>query len=169
MLGLHDARWKDLQGGYGVPYDASIALRSMQRGTDVWEELWNELHHQGDIGDAAYAAVPKLVCIAVEAGHRDWNFYGLLAVIEVERHRKGNPPVPAWLQTSYDEAWLRVSEVAVIDLKSSSDSLTICSILGVLALAKGELKLGALLSGLDSSELDAWLEEHQAWSESYKS
>jgi predicted DNA-binding transcriptional regulator AlpA len=39
----------------------------------------------------------------------------------------------------------------------------------VLALAKGELKLGALLSGLDSSELDEWLEEHQEWSDSYES
>jgi hypothetical protein len=141
----------------------------MQLGNDVWEELWNELHHQGDIGDASYAAVPQLVRIAGAAGARDWNFYGLLAIIEVERHRKGNSPVPAWLQSSYDEAWVLASHVAVADLSSSTDSLTIRAILGVLALAKGELKLGALLSGLDSSELDEWLEEHQDWSDSYES
>ena len=60
-------------------------------------------------------------------------------------------------------------KVAVVDLSSSTDSLTIRAILGVLALAKGELKLGALLSGLDSSELDEWLEEHKEWSDSYES
>ncbi len=50
MLSLDDTRWKDLRGGYGIPYDVSIALRSMQDGIDVWEVLWNELHHQGDVG-----------------------------------------------------------------------------------------------------------------------
>ncbi|MFB9242100.1 hypothetical protein [Massilia antarctica] len=169
MLSLDDTGWKDLHGGYGVPYDVSVALRSMQGGNDVWEELWNELHHQGDIGDASYAAVPQLVRIAGMAGSRDWNFYSLLAIIEVDRHRKGNPPIPAWLQSSYDEAWVRAYQVAVMDLSSSTDSLTIRAILAVLALAKGEVKLGALLSGLDTSELDEWLEEHQAWSDSYES
>jgi hypothetical protein len=76
MLNLDDTGWKDLRGGYGVPYDVSVALRSMQRGNDVWEELWDELHHQGDIGDASYAAVPQLVSIAGAAESRDWNFMG---------------------------------------------------------------------------------------------
>lgn len=168
MLSLEDTRWKDLHGGYGVPYDVSIALRSMQRGKDVWEELWNELHHQGDIGDASYAAVPQLVSIAGAAESRDWHLYGLLAIIEVERHQKGNPPIPAWLQTSYDQAWARAFALAASDLSASTDSLTIRAILSVLALAKGELKLGALLSGLDSSELDEWLEERHEWSGSYE-
>lgn len=169
MLSLDDTAWKDIHGGYGMPYDVTPALRSMQRGNDVWEELWDELHHQGDIGEASYAAVPQLVSIAGAAGSRDWNFYGLLAIIEVQRHRKGNPPVPAWLQSTYDEAWVRTSHLAVMDLSSSTDSFTIRAILGVLALAKGELKLGAMLSRLDSSELDEWLEDHQEWSDSYES
>ena len=67
----------------------------MQEGKDVWDELWDELNHQGEVGVASYAAVPELVRIAGGATCRDWNIYGLVATIEVERHRKGNPSVPA--------------------------------------------------------------------------
>jgi hypothetical protein len=130
--------------------------------------LWEELHHQGDIGEASYAAVPHLVDIADAAPTRDWNFYGLIACIEVERHRKGNPAVPAWLQTSYDQAWTRASKIAVMDLEAGADSITFQAILSVIALGKGELKLGVLLSVLDASEVDEWLDERQDWSDAYE-
>ncbi|WP_395400564.1 hypothetical protein ACHMW6_24095 [Pseudoduganella sp. UC29_106] len=167
MLSLDDVIWKELHGGYRIPYDVSIALRSMRDGIDVWDELWNELHHQGDVGVASYAAVPQIVSIAAAATTRDWNFYGLLATIEVERHRKSNPALPAWLKADYDSAWVRTSALALTDLGLETDSTTIQAILGVVALAKGELKLGAMLSNLDASELDEMLEEQFAWSETY--
>jgi hypothetical protein len=168
MLCLEDEKWKELHGGYRIPYDASVALRSMQDGMDVWDELWNELHHQGDVGVASYAAVPQLVRIAGGAAHRDWNFYGLLATIEVERHRKGNPTIPPWLKADYDSALATASALALADMGLKTDSATTHAILSVLALAKGELKLGAMLSGLDASELDEWLEEQLAWTETYE-
>lgn len=167
MLSLDDAMWKELHGGYKIPYDVSIALRSMRDGVDVWDELWNELHHQGDVGIASYAAVPQIVSIAAAATTRDWNFYGLLATIEVERHRKSNPALPAWLKADYDSAWVQTSALALIDLGLETDGTTVQTILSVVALAKGELKLGAMLSGLDASELDEMLEEQFAWSETY--
>ncbi|MYM94054.1 hypothetical protein [Duganella vulcania] len=168
MLSLEDEKWKELCGGYRVPYDVSVALRSMQAGIDVWDELWEELHHQGDVDTASYAAVPQLVLTASNGAERGWNFYGLLATIEVARHRKGNPEVPAWLKADYDSAWVRVFALALADMKAKNDSPTTAAILGVLALAKGELKLGAALAGLDESELDEWLEERMAWSELYE-
>jgi hypothetical protein len=140
----------------------------MQDGIDVWDELWNELHHQGDVGVASYAAVPQLVRIAGGAAHRDWNFYGLIATIEVERHRKGNPAIPSWLKADYDSALATASAFALADMGLKTDSATTQAILSVLALAKGELKLGAMLSGLDASELDEWLEEQLAWTETYE-
>lgn len=168
MLSLEDKKWQEFHGGYRVPYDVSVVLRSMQDGIDVWDELWQELHHQGDVDMASYAAVPQLVQIASRGKGRDWNFYGLLATIEVARHRKGNPAVPAWLKPDYDGAWVQASALALADIDSKIDSQTTSAILGVLALAKGELKLGALLSGLDESDLDEWLEERLAWSELYE-
>ncbi len=166
-LSLDDARWKDLEGGYRSPYDASTALRSFKDGVDVWDELWNELHHQVDVGLASYAAVPQLVSLAGEQASRDWNFYGIVATIEVASHRKDNPSLPEWLRQSYDEAWSLVSAIAVRDLESTRDSLTTQAIFSVLALAKGDLKLGALLSNLDGSELDELLDERLAWSARY--
>ena len=41
------------------------------------------------------------------------------------------------------------------------------AVLAVLALAKGKLRLGALLLQMDSSEVDDWLEERLGWSEVY--
>jgi hypothetical protein len=168
MLGLEDERWREFHGGYRVPYDVSLALKSMQDGIDVWDELWDELHHQGDVGIASYAAVPQLVRIAGEAENRDWNFYGLIATIEVERHRKGNPAMPDWLSSDYEIALSLASALGRVDLGAKTDSETTRSIISVLALAKGELKLGAMLSGMDASELDEFLEERLAWSELYE-
>jgi len=168
MLDLNDGKWKELHGGYNMPYDASEALRALEAGMDVWDELWDELHHQGDVGVASYAAVPQLVRIASGAAHRDWNFYGLIATIEIERHRISNPAIPAWLQADYDNALAKASALALADLPSQADGETTQTILSLLALAKGELKLGAMLSGLDASELDAWLEERLGWTALYK-
>jgi ParB-like chromosome segregation protein Spo0J len=60
----------------------------------LWEELWNELHHQGDIGEASYAALPQLVHICQTRKLIDWNLFALAATIEVCRRRPPNPPVP---------------------------------------------------------------------------
>ncbi len=97
MLRLDDPRWSTLRGGYRAPYDASLPLAALERGEDGWNDLWDGLHHQGDVGEASYAAVPHLVRIASGWPTRDWNVYSLVSLIEVERHRRGNPPIPAWL------------------------------------------------------------------------
>lgn len=67
-----------------------------------------------------------------------------------------------------DCALAGASALALTDIGSETDSDTARAILSVLALAKGELKLGAMLSGLDASELDEWLDERLAWTELYE-
>jgi hypothetical protein len=127
---------------------------------------WEELHHQGDIGEASYAAVPQLVRLASTHRRRDWHFYGLLALIEFERHRPTNPPLPDWLELDYRRAWVDVLEIAVLDLRTevSRDSDTLREILAVVALAKGSLALGGMLAMLDDQEIAAYLENHRDWS-----
>jgi len=101
-----DPKWNDLRGGYRVQYDpraAIAALRVDPLNQTLWEELWNQLHHQGDVGDASYAAVPLLID-ACSSTPRGWNFYGLIATIEAARHRRKNPPIPEWLVPAYDFA-----------------------------------------------------------------
>ena len=162
-----DPRWAELQGGYKVPFDASPILAQLERGEDVWDKLWHELHHQGVVGEASYAAVPHLVRIAGRLPHRDWNVYALASTIEVERHRKSNPPVPDWLTGAYRAAWDDLFKLAVDDLLRTKDRPTIRSILGVIALAKADLKLGALIAHSDESEIDEMLEQYDAWSDVY--
>ncbi len=64
MMLLSDQRWKDFDGGYRVKYDASIPLSRLKNGIgdldSIWSELWQNLHHQGDVGIASYAAIPHI-------------------------------------------------------------------------------------------------------------
>lgn len=170
MIAFDDKRWEGLKGGYKTPYDPRPALRELEAGSDaeaVWDQLWEELHHQGDVGDASYATVPHLIRIQAESPKVDWNLYALISTVEIERHRSGNPPLPAWLTESYREAWARVLEIGSRDLARTDDPLTVTSILGALALAKGQVKLGAFIAHSDTSEVDEFLEERSAWSEFY--
>ena len=80
MLSFDDERWNHLTGGYKTPFDPRPSLRKLENQDDsvaAWEELWEELHHQGDVGDASYAAVPELVRIHRIKSAADWNLYGL--------------------------------------------------------------------------------------------
>lgn len=167
MLSLQDPRWQQLQGGYRVPYDVSVPLRRMEAGANVWDELWQELHHQGDLGEASYAAVPHIVRIGAARPGRDWNIYALAATVEIERHRRSNPAIPTWAESDYHQAWRELVRLALADLATGCDSLTLRAALSVVALGGGELKLGALINYVDTDEISEYVEEHLAWSELY--
>ena len=147
MLSLNDPIWPTLRGGYRTPYDASPVLKRMAAGDDIdgcWAELWEELHHQGDVGEASYAAVPQLAEIFVSRS-RGWNFYGLIGVIEMERHRHDNPPIPEWIAENYRAALDRVVEMAATDLPSCAKGPDFETALGVIAAAKGDLGRAQLI------------------------
>jgi hypothetical protein len=88
MLSFEDVRWSEMTGGYRTQLDLRPLLKRLETERDtseVWEELWNELHHQGDIGDASFAAVPYLVKAYQQRGVVDWNTFAIVAVIELAR------------------------------------------------------------------------------------
>ena len=156
-------------GGYRTPYDPRPAVGKLGKSPldqGVWDELWGELHHQGDLGEASYAAVPLLVDACV-AGPRDWNFFGLLATIEVERHRRSNPPLPDWLAADYVAALAVARDLALSDLATAREPLVVRSALAVVALANGCVELGALLNYLDTGEITELLERFAGWRELY--
>lgn len=107
MLPLDDPRWADYDGGRREPYDASGTLRRLLAGgagPTLWEELWDELHHQGDVDTAAYASVPWLLEFARRGSTLDWNVFGLVGCIELERPARRNPSVPPELRSAYFQA-----------------------------------------------------------------
>jgi hypothetical protein len=57
MLSFDYERWNHLTGGYKMPFDPRPSLRKPEspRIPPAWQDLWEELHHQGDLGDASYA------------------------------------------------------------------------------------------------------------------
>lgn len=163
MLPLDDPKWESLRGGYKTPYDPSGALRRLYAGKEqdsAWAELWEELHHQGDVGEASYAAVPHLVEILRNRDDVDWNAYSLIATIEIERHRPSNPTIPAWLLPSYESAWNDLIVVGLRDYAKANDALTVRAILGVLALGKGLKEIGTLVSSFDESEIKEVIDEY---------
>ena len=168
MLSLDDPRWKTLHGGYRVPFDASVSLRRIERGEDAWKELWEDLHHQGDIGEASYAAVPHLVRITSGWERRDWHFYGLVSLIEIERHRKRNPPLPSWLVEDYEAAWQEVLRLALVDLTTVDDTDSLCNMLGAVALARKQLEIGAWITDTDQLTIAEDLETRRGWSELFR-
>lgn len=158
-MDLTDERWARLQGGYRRPYDARRAIQRFASGdTSVWDELWQELHHQGDIGEASYAAIPELVRIYTERGRADWNIYALAATIEEARHSPGNPTLPAWLAEDYRSAWRELEARALTELPAATEDELVSSILAVLALAKGKLTL-ARMAMLTEDEREEMLDE----------
>jgi hypothetical protein len=85
MLNFNDQRWEHLTGGFKIPFDPRPCLRqieSTQNTDDARKELWEELHHQGDVGSASYAAVPELVRFHRMGGAADWNLYAIVAIID---------------------------------------------------------------------------------------
>jgi hypothetical protein len=144
-MDLDDPGLSRLLGGYRIPYDPRKPLRALEQGKDVavaGEELWNELHHQGDVGEASYAAVPHLVRIHAARGVADWNTYGLVAIIEEARQRRRNPEMPANLRNAYEAAWRELMEIGLTELKTADDATLVCGIISVLAIGKGQLNLG---------------------------
>src|SRR5437764_1712702 len=99
MLDFTDPRWPSLKGGYRIPIDIRPLLQRLETAKDLqpaWDELWQELYHQGDIGEASFAALPHLLRIHRQRGAIDWNTYALAATIELARGQGKNPDVPPW-------------------------------------------------------------------------
>ena len=128
MIELDDRRWEALRGAYGLPYDPRPVLRRLKAGCATepdWEELWSQLHHQGDVGEASYASAPQLIAIQAESEGVDWNVYAMLSTIEIERHRRANPPLPEWLAGDYRTAWRELPRIAARDLLRTDDPLAL--------------------------------------------
>ncbi|MBI4147195.1 hypothetical protein HY494_00930 [Candidatus Woesearchaeota archaeon] len=170
MIEYSDKKWINLTGGYKIKYNPISILKKLEDGFDIknsWEKLWQELHHQGDIGDASYASLVKLVEIQEKNANFDWNFYALVATIELERLRKTNPKIPNWLKTDYKRAISKIYQIAVRDLLKTDDPKMINSILSVLAIFKKQYVIAAMIAYSEDSEIKEYLNNKFAWDKLY--
>jgi hypothetical protein len=140
MQNAHDDRWRNLTGGYRISFDPRPLLANLEAGRDTestWHELWDELHHQGDVGDASYAAVPLLVDIYRRQGIIDWNTYAMVATIELARTNAHNPDVPDWLSADYFRAIRELAEIGAAEVLRAEEADVVRAMLSVIAIAKG--------------------------------
>jgi hypothetical protein len=152
---LDDPQWSNLQGGYRVAYDPRKAFAALEQGKDTaaaWQELWNELHHQGDVGEASYASIPHLVRIYAAQRVPSANTYSIAATVELARHHDRNPGLPNNFEEDYRTAWQRLVELGLHDLSITDDPDIVSSIIAVLAIAKGQLSLGRFALYLEDHE-----------------
>ena len=108
LLSLNDPRWAEYRGGYNLTVLNVVPfLTKLQSGVVAdadWDILWEDLHHQGDLGEASYAVVPYLVQYARTANIIAWHVFGFTAVVELQRTENRNPPVPSEFELSYRTA-----------------------------------------------------------------
>jgi hypothetical protein len=153
MLELDDPRWGELIGGYRVQYDPRPALASLESGAaDAWKLLWDELHHQGDVGTASYAAVPHIVRIYQARRLPNWNAYALVGTIELARGRR-NPAVPSWLEPAYSDAVRSLAKTGSRELWESDERELLQCALALIALVRGHRLAGQLLLAYTEDEL----------------
>jgi len=139
MLSLEAKEWAVFDGGYRQPYDASVQLKLLESAdkpeTQVLDELWLNLYHQGDVGVASYAAIPQLSRIYQKHNWLDFRLPGLAAAIERSRFRDGNPPVPDWLIIDYRDGLKSIAQYCLSRVDDQSER----------NLAKAVVKLVAIL------------------------
>ena len=167
MIQLNDSRWKEFEGGYRMPYDASVALKKLaaagnkKEADEIFKELWDELHHQGDVGLASYFSLPHIIQICKEKKLIDYNVFGLVAVIETERH-DDNPELPV----EYKEEYLREIRTGLVDLISiviqdNWDAALTSTVTASLAAVKGQMEMAkAILKMDDPDTINEFLENY---------
>jgi hypothetical protein len=156
MLSFDDERWNHLKGGYNAPFDPRPSLRKLESQQDTataWQELWEGLHHQGDVGDASYASLPELVRIHRKGNAADRNLYAMVAIIELARTESRNPEVPEWLRDDYFHSIQELALMGTKDILSADESETKRAILSVIAIAKGLRTHGRFLVAYSEDEL----------------
>jgi hypothetical protein len=158
LIDFNDKRWLEMKGGYRVPFDPRSALAQLRDGIrteDAWHALWEGLHHQGDVGEASYAAVPLLVEFCGARGDGGWNLFALVAVIELARLNPKNPPLPTWLEPDYVAALNSLAQFASTQILSATDPLEARAILAVLAIRAGLRSHADALLSYSDKEMEA--------------
>ena len=152
-MNLNEIKWESLNGGYKIPYDASVPLNNLGLNytneiNSTFGELWENLHHQGDVGLASYYSLPVLIDICIDKKLLDWNFIGLCVVIENCRHSEHNPSLPKDLENDYYIALNKFEEYLHANFKNIKKE-GVHLALAFFASRNGQLNLGKAIEKLD--------------------
>lgn len=155
--------WATLKGAYKIPYDASVQLKKLKNNpqelNEVFPDLWENLHHQGNVGLASYYAIPQLINICIDKNSLNWNFIGLCVVIENCRHSKHNPTLPKELEENYYQSLKEFREYLLANFKNIKDE-SLHLALAFLATLNGQPQLGKVIERLDTDMIQEFLDNY---------
>ena len=167
MLSLTDPRWQDFTSGYRIKYDASLPLRQLEAALNnndiiqALDELWDELHHQGDVGTASYVAVPQLVRIGLKKNLTDWRLIGLIALIEIQRH-DSTVTIPPPYEVEYFSALQQIEQLITTNTDLPWTSEYASCALAALAASKGLIAMAKVIQELSDPDLTDKFDEFLA-------
>ncbi len=144
LLPLDDPRWGTYRSGYRVPFDAVPLIRKLLAygaTEEFWEEVWGDLHHQGDLGEASYAIIPYLVEHQSHQRRLDEQLCHYCAVVELARLEDGNPPIPPEIELAYADALKRLPVLCAERTSRGCSEATVMGVAAVTALAAGHRTL----------------------------
>jgi 2-hydroxychromene-2-carboxylate isomerase len=132
------------------------------------QELWDELHHQGDVDIASYMALPHLIRIAKERQIKIYHIPALVAVIEVQRHSE-NPPMPKEFEQDYEKEIKEIIEVIKLNQDQKWDRVYATSASAAIAAVNGQIDVARVIIELEDEELskkfDKFLENYDDFDE----
>jgi hypothetical protein len=141
LLSLDDPRWATYRGGYNrVPFDVVPVIHRLRReGTSnqFWELVWDELHHQGDVGEASYGLVPYLVEYQSRQRDLDEQIFHYCVVIDLAQPENNNPPIPSELELSYAVALRKLPVIGADLLRRGCSEAVVMGVAAATALAAG--------------------------------
>ncbi len=155
-----NSNWEKLNGGYKIPYNAFKPLNDLRQTTDpkitsgIFADLWENLHHQGDVGEASYYSIPQLIDICILKKSLDWNYVGLCVVIENCRLSNNNPQLPKELEQEYFHSLKKLEQYLLSNIQNMQNNLTLHMTLSLVATINGHRQLGKVLELLDDEDSD---------------
>jgi hypothetical protein len=156
LMPLDDSRWAAYRGGYNrAPYNVVPLIHRLNSdGTSdsFWEVVWDELHHQGDVGEASYALVPYLV--DYQSRHRDLDeqLFHFCVIVDLAQAENGNPAIPPEIELSYAMAMRRLPVIGVEKLRRGCNEYVVMGVAAATALAAGHRVLARAYIDLGREE-----------------
>jgi hypothetical protein len=153
--------WASYRGGYNrIQYDVRPLIRRLQdEGTtdEFWSEVWNELYHQGDVGEATYAIIPFLVDSLRHSDRIDSQLVAFAVYVELDRRREGNPDVPAELASEYLAAVAALPQILATHADQEWDEYLVMFHAAAVAVRHGQYSLARAYLELTPDEAEDFL------------
>ncbi len=153
-MNLDEKIWSTAQGGYRISYNAAKPLRRLKEASQpeeleqIFDELLENLHHNGTIGLASYLAVPQLISICMEKKSLDPRYLQICVLVEHCRLRNDNPAIPGEYEHYYFDALTQFEKYLLINFKSITDRTSLRLTLALFATLNGQPELGQAIEQL---------------------